>query len=173
MGCDELGSEAIRLAELKSYDVLDTPCEPAFDEIVAEAAEATDAPIAVISLIDSERQWFKARFGIDTPETPRCMSFCDHTIRQREVMTVTDATKDARFATNPLVTGNPHIRFYAGAPLETPAGVRIGVLCVIDRRARSPLAPKQVERLSALAARTMRELEYRKKRALLPACDDW
>ncbi|MCG2595673.1 PAS-domain containing protein [Ramlibacter sp. XY19] len=127
--------EQRRLARLRELAVLDTAPEPVFDALVRIAAAVCGTPIALISLIDTERQWFKANLGLEgVAQTPRDVAFCDHAIRGNEVMEVPDATRDARFATNPLVTGDPDIRFYAGAPIEMPGGERIGTLCVIDRR---------------------------------------
>jgi PAS domain S-box-containing protein len=127
-------AERRRLARLRMLAVLDTGPEPVFDALVRIAAAVCGAPIALISLIDEDRQWFKANLGLEsTPETPRDIAFCDHAIRQHDVMEVPDAAGDPRFVANPLVTGNPNIRFYAGAPIEMPSGERIGTLCVIDR----------------------------------------
>lgn len=166
---DECGSEAIRLVSLKEYDVLDTGQEAEFDRIVAEAVELMGVPIALISLLDERRQWFKARIGLDVCETSRSSAFCDHTIRNCEVMVVPDAARDARFATNPLVTGAPNIRFYAGAPLKAAAGVRLGSLCVIDRWPRSGVTPLQHRQLEELASRTVAALELRRTRLTPPA----
>lgn len=173
MGCDEMGSEAIRIAVLKSYDVLDTPSEPEFDDICREAAEVAGVPIAMISLIDSDRQWIKARVGVDVSESPRCFAFCNYTIKRADVMTVPDATEDERFADNPFVTGEAHLRFYAGAPLEAPGGSRIGALCVIDRKSRPMLSIAQCDALMGLAARTMRMLEQRRRRPAHPVEFAW
>lgn len=121
-------NEAARLAYLRSLQVLDTEPEEACDDLVRIAAEVCGTPIALISLIDEARQWFKSKIGIDAKETEREIAFCSHTILQHDVMVVEDATADPRFADNPLVTGDPHIRFYAGAPLETEHGLRLGTL---------------------------------------------
>lgn len=129
-------NEAERLLALRELLILDTPPEERFDRIVQFAAEEFGVPIALISLIDSDRQWFKARFGLNVCETDRKRSFCGHAIHATEVMVVNDATQDPRFADNPMVLGPPHIRFYAGAPLEIKPGVRLGTLCLIDRRRR-------------------------------------
>ena len=119
-------------------------------------------PISLVSLVDEQRQWFKARVGLETPETPREFSFCAYALRQRELLIVPDATQDARFANNPLVTGKPGIRFYAGAPLVTPEGAVLGTLCVIDRVPRT-LTLKQQELLAMLARQVMAQLEFRRQ----------
>ena len=124
--------EQDRLAALRRYDVLDTAPEENFDELTGFASRLCGAPIALISLVDANRQWFKARVGLDDSETPRDQAFCAHAIEGDDLLEVCDATSDPRFADNPLVTGDPHIRFYAGAPLSAPGGHRIGTLCVID-----------------------------------------
>ncbi|GAA0730573.1 GAF domain-containing protein [Sphingomonas sp. ABOLD] len=156
--------EPARLAELKGYGVLDTPNEAEFDAIVREAATALGVPIALISLIDENRQWFKARVGLAPQETPRSISFCTHAIRGPDVFVVNDAKADPRFSENPLVTGDPNIRFYAGAPLRTTSGKRIGTLCVIDRTARAQLTEQDTARLTLLAEKTMQALERRRQR---------
>lgn len=154
--------EAERLAALRSYGLLDTAPEPAFDELVRLAAGLTRSPIALISLVDEERQWFKARLGLDTPETPRGMAFCAHAILEPgQPMTVSDATADPRFAGNPLVTGAPHIRAYLGAPLLSADGKALGTLCVIDRVARRHL-PEEIETVSVLAHAVTANLELRR-----------
>jgi diguanylate cyclase (GGDEF)-like protein/PAS domain S-box-containing protein len=130
------GSEHQRLAALRNLGLLDTPPAEAFDRITRLAARLFDAPIVLISLVDESRQWFKSRFGLDVPQTPREISFCTHVVQQRRPMAVGDASKDTRFAANPLVTGFPHIRAYAGIPVFTRMGHAIGTLCVIDHRAR-------------------------------------
>jgi len=131
-------NEARRLLALRRYEVLDTVAEETFDEIVKVAAKIAGTPIALISLVDYERQWFKSRVGLDAQESPREQSFCAYTMQGPGVMVVEDATKDARFADNPLVLGAPDIRFYMGAPLTTPDGFGLGALCVIDRMPRHP-----------------------------------
>jgi GAF domain-containing protein len=130
-------NEAERLAALYALLILDTPPEQRFDKIVDFAAREFDVPIALISLIDRERQWFKASIGLDVCETGRDISFCGHAILARDIMVVPDALEDPRFADNPLVTGEPGIRFYAGAPLVLPSGAALGTLCLIDRRPRT------------------------------------
>ena len=124
--------EAERLRELHDLLLLDTPPEERFDRVVRFAAEQLEMPIALVSLVDAHRQWFKARVGLSATETDRDISFCGHAILNPELFVVEDARLDPRFADNPLVTGAPHIRFYAGAPLRGPAGHAVGTLCVLD-----------------------------------------
>lgn len=156
--------EQSRLAALKGYGVLDTPNEAEFDAIVREAARLLGTPIALISLIDADRQWFKAKVGLEASETPRSISFCTHAIRGPEMLVVEDATADERFANNPMVTGDPHIRFYAGMPLKTPSGKRIGTLCVIDSKPHRAPTPQEHAQLAALAEKTILALEERTRR---------
>jgi len=156
--------EARRLATLRACQVLDTAPERAFDELVALAVQLSAVPIAVISLVDESRQWFKARIGLDVCETPRAQAFCAYAILEPKPLIVEDATQDARFSDNPLVTGEPGIRFYAGFPLQVDDGLRLGTLCVIDTRPRQ-LAAGQVTALQALAHQACAQLELR--RALL------
>ena len=128
--------EKFRLEALAALLILDTSPEERFDRIVRFSAAHFDVPISLISLVDSHRQWFKARVGLSVPETPREVSFCAHAIESEEIFIVRDALRDERFVSNALVTGDPFIRFYAGAPISTPSGARIGTLCIIDRRPR-------------------------------------
>jgi len=130
-------NEAARLAALYELLILDTPPEERFDRIAAFAAQEFDVPIATITLVDADRQWFKAKVGTDLPGTGRDVSFCSHAILQPDILLIPDALLDPRFADNPLVTGAPHIRFYAGAPLALPSGLRLGTLCLIDRQPRT------------------------------------
>ena len=153
--------ESARLAELRDYAILDTPPEQAFDDLTALASSIAGTPMALISLIDDGRQWFKSRIGIDAPETPREISFCAHAILDSRTFVVEDATRDARFAGNPDVIGGPEIRFYAGAPLETQAGHRIGTLCVVDRQPRT-LSAEDEEALRIIARQVIVQLELRK-----------
>ena len=153
-----------RLSLLAELGVLDTDPEPGFDALTHAAATLTHCPIALISLVDGERQWFKARVGLQEWQTPRDWSFCNHAIRSPEILEVRDATSDLRFAHNPLVLGSPHIRFYAGQPLAVD-GVRIGTLCVIDTQARV-LGPAAREALHDLAIAASALLGARRKRAV-------
>lgn len=152
--------EAARLAELESLLVLDTAPEERFDAITAFCSVAFKVPIALVSLVDSERQWFKAFTGLEVCETPRDISFCGHAIHADTPLVVADAATDPRFADNPLVTGEPHIRFYAGHPLVMPSGMRIGTLCLIDRKPRR-LEPEELTLLGDLARLVVRELTAR------------
>jgi PAS domain S-box-containing protein len=152
--------EERRLLALQRYGVLDTLPEAVYDDLVHLAGQICGTPMAVMSLVDAGRQWFKARFGLAAEGTPRDVAFCAHAILDRGLFVVPDALQDQRFADNPLVTGEPGIRFYAGAPLVTPEGYAIGTLCVLDRQARS-LSEAQQEALAALARQVVLHLEAR------------
>ncbi len=159
-------NEAARLESLYQYEILDTETDSAIDDITRLAAYICGTPIALVSLLDAHRQWFKSKVGMEATETPRHMAFCIHTILQPDVLIVPDALADQRFATNPLVTSDPHIRFYAGVSLITPSGHALGTLCVIDRVPRS-ISPEQVSALRALAHQVMTQLEIRRHAATL------
>jgi diguanylate cyclase (GGDEF)-like protein len=155
-------NEERRIAKLEDYNVLDTLPEPAYDDITFLASCICDTPIAVVSFVDRERQWFKSKVGLDVDETPRDVAFCSHAIlNPDELLIVPNATEDERFADNPLVTENPAIRFYAGAPLRSSDGVALGTLCVIDLESRT-LDESQRKALSALSRQVMGQLELRK-----------
>jgi GAF domain-containing protein len=155
--------EPQRMQALREYAILDTQPEPVYDDITHVAAGVCDTPIALIALIDGTRNWFKARVGIpdELTESPRDISFCGHAIIGTEIFEVTDALVDRRFADNPLVAEEPKIRFYAGAPLITPKGHRLGTICAIDLRPRR-LSGAQKDTLSALSRLVIRQLERRK-----------
>ena len=150
-----------RLAALHSYEILDTPPELAFDRLAQLAAQICQTPLAAITLVDEKRQWFKAKVGFTEGETPREIAFCAWAVHQPDLFVVPDASKDERFATNPLVTHAPHIRFYAGAPLVTQEGHGLGTLCVIDRVPRA-LTLEQEQALRVLGREVVSELELRR-----------
>lgn len=154
--------EDARLRALSSYAVLNTSSELAFDQIVQLAADIFDVPIALVSLVDRDRQYFKAKVGLDACQTGRDVSFCDHAIRQDVPLVVLDATRDPRFCNNSLVTAEPHIRFYAGAPLIAKNGHRLGTLCIIDQQPRTAFSDKQRGMLRDLAAMVMQVMELRR-----------
>jgi GAF domain-containing protein len=154
-------NETERLAALKEYRVLDTGSEQPYDDITILAAHICQVPIATISLVDEARQWFKAKVGMARRQTPREIAFCAHTILQREPLVIRDAKKDRRFARNELVTGEPHIRFYAGFPLVNQQGLAVGTLCAMDRKPHE-LTAKQAKAMQSLVRQVMSLLELRR-----------
>ncbi len=154
--------EKNRLAALDEYGIDVALAEPGFDRLVQLTAHVCDVPIALVSLVEAERQLFAARVGLDVCETARDVSFCAHAIRRDDIMVVPDATKDSRFYNSPLVTGAPHIRFYAGAPLRAPSGQKIGTLCIIDTKPHATFDASEHRNLSDLAALVLDKLELRR-----------
>src|SRR5262249_29093729 len=155
-------NEEGRLETLRSYRILDTDPEQAFDDLAFLAAHVCGAPIALITLVDADRQWFKSKVGLSLRETARNVSFCTHTVRETDVLLVRDAQEDSRFAGSPLVRSDPHVRFYAGIPLITQDGHALGAMCVMDRVPRQ-LTPDQVSALAALSRLVLTQLELRRK----------
>ncbi len=153
-------NETDRLAALRRYDILDTPPEEFYDRLTRLAAEACQMPIALVSLVDADRQWFKSRVGLDATETSRAVAFCAHAILDSSPLVVADTSRDPRFADNPLVLGAPHVGFYAGVPLVTPENLALGTLCVIDHKPRV-LEAWQLTMLQLIAEQVSRELELR------------
>jgi hypothetical protein len=154
-------NEARRIKVLWQYDILDTVPEEVFDELASLAGLICGAPIALITLVDENRQWFKAKVGVDINETGRDISLCTHAIMQTDLFVIPDTTLDERFKDNPLVIENPKIRFYAGAPLVTPDGHALGTLCVLDKVPRN-LNENQLQALRVLARHVMIQLELRR-----------
>jgi GAF domain-containing protein len=154
-------NEHARLDLLRQYGILDTPAEPAFDEITARAAEVCQSPISLLTFVDRDRVWFKSAIGLPLRELPRDTSFCAHAICQDDLYITPDMLADDRFSHNPLVTQKPHLRFYAGMPLLSPEGLAIGTLCVIDRKPRE-LTPQQKDSLRELAKGVVLLLEIRR-----------
>jgi len=152
-----LQDEAERLNTLRGYGILDTHPEDRFDDLARLAASICGTPISLISLVDEDRQWFKSKVGVEMCQTPRVDAFCAHAITSPELFIVQDASEDPRFAANPLVLGEPGIRFYAGAPLAAPNGHNLGALCVIDRVPRQ-LTSQQLESLRLLSRQVMAQV---------------
>jgi GAF domain-containing protein len=153
--------EDARLAALTSYCILDTESEDEYDDLTRLAAQICGTPMALVTLLDKDRQWFKSKVGLAASETPREHSMCAHAVKNRATLVVPDATADPRFHDNPYVTGDPSVRFYAGAPLITADGPALGALCVIDRRPRV-MDPAQLSALQALSRQVVRLLELRR-----------
>jgi CheY-like chemotaxis protein len=151
-------NEEDRLAAVHKLGLLDTGSEERFDRHARIAAAALDAPIVLVTLVDRERQWFKSHLGFDFSETPRDIGFCSHAILGDEPLVVTDALKDDRFAENPAVVGDPHVRFYAGVPLKVKDGSRVGALCIVDHKPRN-LSASQLKMLQDIARLVEEELE--------------
>lgn len=154
-------TESERLNTLQLYNVLDTASEKAFDDLTQLASSICGTPISLVSFIDKDRQWFKSKLGLEVDETPREQAFCDHAIRSNNILIIEDAQADQRFSNNPLVTGDPNIRFYAGAPLQVSNGAALGTLCVIDHEPRS-LSTEQLTALSVLRDAVVSQLELRR-----------
>lgn len=159
-------NEAARVAALQKYAILDTDPEQGFDDLALLASYICRTPIALISLIDENRQWFKSKVGLSVSETSREIAFCSRAILQTDVFIVPDTLQDERFRNNPLVVSEPGIRFYAGAPLITDEGYALGTLCVIDRTPRE-ISPDQKEALKALSRLVLTQLEFRRNLMLL------
>lgn len=146
------GNDAERLAALHAMLILDSPPEARYDKVVQFARDEFNVPIALMSLVDTNRQWFKSKVGLDVCETDRSISFCGHAILQDDIFVIPDTLSDPRFVDNPLVTGEPHIRFYAGAPLVLPSGLALGTLCLIDQK------PREIDLTELAILRTLRDL---------------
>lgn len=159
--------EEQRLRELERYGIVGAGSDEHFDRLVTLASSLFASPVAAISLVEADRQWFLASKGLNVCETPREVSFCAHAILHDDVLVVSDARADERFRSNPLVTSDPHIRFYAGAPLRTPHGHALGTLCVIDQKPQEP-SEEQLRQLTLVAELVMRELELRRLRHICP-----
>jgi GAF domain-containing protein len=158
--------EAARIAALNRYAILDSEPEESFDDLVVLAAHVCKTPMALLSLVDDHRQWFKSKVGVEASETPKEISVCAHAIQQQDLFIVPDMRADARFRENPLVVGEPHIRFYAGAPLVNEDGFALGTLCVVDREPRE-LDEEQKAALQSLSRLALRQMELRKNLQML------
>ncbi|MBC7935501.1 MAG: GAF domain-containing protein [Rhizobacter sp.] len=158
--------EELRLKDLQSYDILDTAAETDFDELVELAGQVCNAPISLITLLDKDRQWFKAKNGMAASSTSRDVAFCSHAILQNDVFVVEDASKDDRFAGNPLVTGDPSIRFYAGAPVISPGGYKMGTICIIDKEPKK-ISEKEKRALLLISKQVTKLLDLRRKNRII------
>jgi two-component system, NtrC family, sensor kinase len=166
MNSPALSPEAARVAALDRYAILDTDPEESFDDLVILASYVCKTPMAMLSLLDDHRQWFKSKVGVQVCETPLELSICAHAIKQQDLFIVPDTLQDARFRENPLVRGEPHIRFYAGAPLINEDGYALGTLCVVDREPRE-LDQEQKQSLKSLRQLALRQMELRRNLQLL------
>lgn len=164
-------NEASRLAAIRDYDLLSGSTEPGLDDLTSLAAQVCGTPISLVSLVLEEKQWFKSRFGTRLTEIPRGVSFCAHAILQSDLFIVPNAAEDERFMDNPLVTGEPGIRFYAAAPLRTASGEALGTLCIMDRQPRT-LSPAQGDALRALGRQVMSQLELQRHARHLAASEE-
>lgn len=159
-------NEHERLQDLYEYNILDTHAESDFDELVELASHICKCPISLIALLDKDRQWFKAKIGLEISDMPRDVAFCSYAILQDDVMVVEDTTKDERFCDNPTVIGFPNVRFYAGVPIISPAGHKLGTICIADRKPRVLLSEER-RILKLLANQATKLLEIRKKNILI------
>jgi GAF domain-containing protein len=166
MATPATANDAARVAALEKYAILDSEPEQAFDDLAKLATFICKTPIALVSLIDGERQWFKSKIGIDATETPREVAICSTAIQQSDVFVVPDAQKDERFQNNPFVVSEPHIRFYAGAPLITEDGFALGTLCVLDLVPHE-FSHEQKEALKTLGRLVLAQMEFRRNLILL------
>jgi PAS domain S-box-containing protein len=159
-------NENLRIKALERYDILDTPADSAFDALTQLAAHISGCDMALVSFVDTDRQWFKSRYGLDTPATPRDISFCGHVVSEDDILIVPDTQNDARFIDNPLVCGNPKIRFYTGFPLRTNDEFVLGSLCVLDSKPKH-LSDEQRNMIELLSQQVMDQLEMRRRNLLL------
>lgn len=166
MNADITLEEVLRISDLYELDILDTPAEQDYDDLVELASMICGCPMSLISLIDNDRQWFKSKKGVDDSQTSRDISFCSHAIKQEDVFIVENTLNDDRFKNNPFVTGEVQVRFYAGAPIYSPQGHKMGTLCVIDRRPKT-LLPRHIDALKKLSHQASKLLELRLKTRLL------